>query len=152
MHQFFRTYRPMVFFLIILIGMIGLDLWQRSDAEESAPNVHHEQILQDIAPQEAQALIQEHQGEEDFVILDVRTPREFEGGRLEQAVNLDYYSENFREALNKLDKDKMYLVYCRSGSRSRQTLRLMEDLNFSHAYNLSGGILRWHSQGLPVVQ
>jgi len=82
----------------------------------------------------------------------VRTPEEFADGHIENAINLDYYSETFGDELNKLDKNKTYLVYCRSGRRSRNALDIMEELNFREAYNMSGGIIEWKAEGLPTTK
>jgi len=110
------------------------------------------QIIEDITPQEAFALIQDNQNNPDFVIIDVRTPEEFAEGHIENAVNLDYYSETFRDELNKLDKNKTYLIYCRSGRRSSNALSVMEELGFREAYNVLGGIIEWKAEGLPIVE
>ena len=109
------------------------------------------QIIEDITPQEAFALIQDNQNNPDFVILDVRTPEEFAEEHIEKAVNLDYYSETFPEVLNLLDKNKTYLVYCKVGGRSGNALDIMAELNFREAYNI-GGIIDWKAAGLPTAK
>ena len=108
--------------------------------------------IEDITPQEAFTLIQENQDNPDFVIIDVRTPEEFAEGHIENVINLDFRSETFTDWLNILDKDKTYLIYCRSGRRSRNTLDTMEELNFKEAYNMLGGIIEWKAGGLPTIQ
>ena len=110
------------------------------------------QIIENVTPQEAFTLIQENQDNPDFVIIDVRTPEEFADGYIENAINIDYSSETFRNKLNKLDKDKTYLIYCRSGNRSGNALNIMAELNFREVYNMSGGIISWKAEGLPTVQ
>ncbi len=110
------------------------------------------QIIEDITPQEAFTLIQDNQGNPDFVIIDVRTPAEFAGEHIENAVNMDFYSDTFRDELDKLDKDKIYLIYCRSGGRSGSTLDIMAELNFNEVYNILGGINQWKTEGLPTVR
>ena len=110
------------------------------------------QIIEDTTPQEAFTLIQENQNNPEFVIIDVRTPNEFAEGHIENAVNIDYYSETFRDDVNKLDKDKTYLIYCQSGNRSRSALEVIKELNFGEAYHLSAGITGWKAEGLPTVK
>ena len=110
------------------------------------------QIIENISPQEAVALIQNNQNNPDFVILDVRTPEEFAGGYIENAINIDFYLETFRDELNKLDKNKTYLIYCRSGNRSGNALNIMEELNFKEVYNMAGGINGWKAEGLPTTK
>ena len=108
--------------------------------------------IEDITPQEAFTLIQNNQDNPDFVIIDVRTPEEFAGEHIENATNIDFYSESFRDTLNTLDKDKTYLIYCRVGGRSGSALDIMAELNFKEAYNMSGGINQWKAEGLPTVK
>jgi rhodanese-related sulfurtransferase len=116
------------------------------------PSPQTTQIIEDITPQEAYASIQENQDNPDFVIIDVRTPEEFADGHIEDAINIDFYSETFQDELNILDKDKSYLIYCRSGRRSASALAIMEELNFREAYNMMGGIIQWQAEGLPTVK
>lgn len=105
-----------------------------------------------LEPKEAQALIQKNKGNPDFVILDVRTPDEFAGGHIEGAVNIDYNSEGFVADLDKLDKNKLYLVYCRTARRSSDTVSVMVRLGFTNILRFIGDITRWKSEGLPVVK
>jgi len=106
--------------------------------------------IESITPEEAYALIQKNKDNPNFVILDVRTPEEFANEHIENAINLDYYSETFRDDLSKLDKNKTYLIYCRSGHRSENSLNIMKELNFREVYNMLGGIIRWKAEGLPI--
>ena len=55
---------------------------------------------------------------ENLVILDVRTQEEFDEGHIEGAVMLDFYRDDFAEALAEFDPDVPYVLYCRSGNRS----------------------------------
>jgi len=111
------------------------------------------QIIEDITPQEAFSLIQENQGNPDFVIIDLQGPKTFAHEHIEGAVNLDYHSEAFRDKLNALDKSKAYLIYysCRCGNVAEKTLGEMATLNFREAYNLSGGLSRWKAEELPTI-
>ena len=120
--------------------------------KETTPPETLTPIAEDITPQEAFALIQDNQNNPDFVIIDVRTPEEFAGEHIENAINIDFRSESFRDELNKLDKNKTYLVYCRSGARSGNALDIMAELNFREAYNVSGGIIAWKAEGLPITK
>jgi rhodanese-related sulfurtransferase len=110
------------------------------------------QILNTINPEQAFTLIQDNKNNPDFVILDVRTPEEFADGYIENAINLDFYSEVFRDELDKLDKDETYLIYCRSGNRSGRTLPIMEELGFRKVHNMHGGIVEWQAKGLPTTK
>ncbi len=109
-------------------------------------------VLENIDPMGAYVLIQDRKGDPDFVILDVRRPEEFREGHLENAVNMDYYSDTFENDLDRLDKLKTYLIYCRRGIRSSRSLDIMKALSFTSAYDLSGGIIEWKAEGLPTVK
>ncbi len=84
--------------------------------------------------------------EPGIVLIDVRTPEEIAEGKIEGAMELNYYDDNFGEELGKLDKDKIYLIYCRSGNRSGKACKLMQEQGFSNLYNLEGGYLEWSKQ------
>ncbi|AKQ45534.1 rhodanese [Rufibacter radiotolerans] len=75
-------------------------------------------------------------------LLDVRTPGEFASGTIAGAKNLDAMSSQFASQLDKLDKDKEYFVFCRSGNRSGSACDLMASKGFK-AHNLSGGLGAW---------
>jgi len=110
------------------------------------------QIIEDITPQEAFTLIQENQDNPNFVIIDVRTPEEFAEEHIENAINLDYRSETFQDELNKLDKNKTYLIYFRSGRRSGDALGMMAELDFSEVYNMLDGINGWKAEELSILE
>lgn len=76
------------------------------------------------------------------VLLDVRTPAEFKSGHIAGAKNIDFTAANFADQVKKLDPDKAYFVYCRSGNRSGQACALMATQGLT-AYNLAGGIGAW---------
>lgn len=104
----------------------------------------------DIDILEAYDLIVENKSNPEFIILDVRTPEEFEESRIENAINIDYYSNNFKDEISKLKKSRKYLVYCRSGRRSASALKIMEDMGFNDVKNMKGGITKWINKGLPI--
>ena len=118
------------------------------------PSCHAEQDqhITSVSPSEAAELITKHQGDADFVILDIRTPGEYQSGHLEEAVMIDYYSKSFVNEIDRLDKEKSYLVYCRSGNRSAGTMDLLKKLQFQRIYHLASGINGWISAGLPLVR
>ncbi len=80
----------------------------------------------------------------DMVILDVRTLPELTEGEIPGHQMINYNSPDFAEKVNKLDKSRSYLVYCRSGRRSADACNIMADLGFSSLYNLEGGINAWN--------
>jgi len=89
--------------------------------------------------------------EAGVITLDVRTPGEFMGGFIQGARNIDFQSGNFENEIAALDKNATYAVYCRSGNRSGQAVRVMHDAGFHNVYNLNGGVIDWTNAGLPLV-
>lgn len=77
----------------------------------------------------------------DFQLIDVREPREYEfcniGGELIPMGDILQQSE-------KIDREKEVIIYCRSGNRSANIIRALEQhFGFTNLYNLKGGILDW---------
>jgi rhodanese-related sulfurtransferase len=132
--------------ILLVVGVVLAGGCATSGTETST------QIIENVTPQEAFTLIQGNQNNPDFFIIDVRTPEEFADGYVEDAILIDYYSDTFRDELNNLDKSKEYLIYCRSGNRSGRTLPIMEELGFQEVHDISGGILAWQAEGLPLIE
>ncbi|MCK9442181.1 MAG: rhodanese-like domain-containing protein [Methanothrix sp.] len=86
-----------------------------------------------------------------LVIMDVRTPLEYGLGHLNGSINLDFRSPSFRDEIARLDRDKAYLLYCRTGNRSGRVLQLMSSSGFRELYNLTKGIEQWQREGYEVV-
>jgi rhodanese-related sulfurtransferase len=107
--------------------------------------------IKNITAEKANELIEQCDDDQDFVILDVRTPEEFSEGHIENAVNLDFYADAFPDELESLDKEKTYLIYCRTGGRSGNALKMMKEKGFKDVYNMEGGITDW-SKSYPVVK
>jgi len=138
--------------ILVLSGiLVALLVLAGGCADREATGVST-QIIEDVTTEEAYALIQDNQDNQSFVILDVRTPGEYAGGHIAEAINLDYNSGTFREEVNELDKDKTYLIYCRTARRSGLALDIMEELGFGEVYNMLGGIVEWEADGFPMVK
>jgi rhodanese-related sulfurtransferase/thiol-disulfide isomerase/thioredoxin len=84
------------------------------------------------------------------VIMDVRTPEEFQAGHIPGAVNLDVNASDFQAKAALLDRSKVYLVHCASGVRSARACEKLNHLDFPNLYNLPGGFRAWAKAGKPV--
>lgn len=93
----------------------------------------------------------EAQADPTGVIIDLRTDEEIATGYIEGAVQLDFYEPTFEASLGDLDPEVHYLVYCNSGNRSAQAIRMMKDAGFTTVTELDGGIQAWTAAGLPTV-
>lgn len=107
--------------------------------------------IKSVPPSEFQSIYEENKESGRVAVLDVRTELEFKEGHLLGATNIDFFSTDFDEKLSGLDRSRLYLIYCRSGSRSGKALKKMESLGFQEVYNMTGGIVRWRDEGRPVI-
>ena len=76
------------------------------------------------------------------VLVDVRTAGEFSSGTIQGAKNIDFMSPDFKEQFLKLDKNKEYFLFCRSGNRSGQACNILSKEGYK-VYNLAGGVGAW---------
>ena len=129
----------------VLSGVAGCTRGRKSTVPDS-------EVLKPVSAKQAVDLIQRNKGNPRFVILDIRTPEEYAEGHIEGAVNMDYYHPGFQVELNKLDKTKVYLMYCRTGNRSGQAFEFMKEQHFTEVYHMEDGIVSWRKEGLPVVK
>lgn len=91
-----------------------------------------------------QAEFEKLESKENVIVIDVRTPGEVSEGKIKGAdLFIDFRGGNFEAEVDKLDKEKEYIVYCRSGGRSASAADVMIDKGFKHVYNLEGGIMGW---------
>lgn len=84
------------------------------------------------------------------VILDVRTQSEFAGGHIKGSVNMDFHSPAFQEMLGRMERDKKYILYCRSGIRSANAVTKMQGMGFKDVCDIRGGVIGWNSEKLPL--
>jgi rhodanese-related sulfurtransferase len=89
---------------------------------------------------------------ENTIILDVRTPAEYNEGHLEGAVNLDVQAPNFLILLGQLPTDGDYIVYCKSGNRSGQATQVMTTKGFTNVTDAGGMQEASAATGLPIVK
>ena len=87
-----------------------------------------------------QAFMQSYSMTPAAVLLDVRTPAEFNTGHIAGASNIDFENQSFASEIKKLDPTKTYFVYCRSGNRSGQAVTSMKTQGFSSLVDLKGGV------------
>jgi len=85
-------------------------------------------------------------------VLDVRTAEEFAEGHIAGATNINFMAKDFAARVGKLDRDKVYLVHCASGGRSKRCLPQLKQLGFKQIYHLDGGFSAWEEAGKPVAK
>jgi len=134
-----------LFTMLLLSGCAGNATLNSQDVKTDVMN--STQSFQNVDVQAAKALISSG----NFTILDVRTAEEYLAGHIPGAANLDFNNSAFLTQLNGLDKSNRYLVYCRSGRRSAEASKIMQDKGFNIT-NLLGGIIDWEKAGEEICQ
>ncbi|MEM9999558.1 MAG: rhodanese-like domain-containing protein [Pseudomonadota bacterium] len=104
---------------------------------------------QEVTAQQAYQLLQSRP---DIVVLDIRTEREFRSGHIEGAINIDYFSRDFRQRVSELDGSKTYLMHCAAGGRSDASIRILRNAGLTDVYHMGGGTSQWRRDGLPLVR
>ena len=87
---------------------------------------------------------------QEKIVIDVRTPGEYHAGHLKDAILINVYGEDFRNKIAQLDMEQNYLVYCKTGIRSRNAVSYMRRTGFKNVCDLSGGLVRM--RGVALVK
>lgn len=127
----------------LLLGIFAMPVAQAAD--DSKENV---EVIKVHAVDEFVA------SNDDVIILDVRTPIEYQMSHIPDAVNVDVQDETFAEMVVKLDPNKTYIVHCTKnpvGGRSGRALDAMQELGFENLYSLEGGYVEWRDEELPLI-
>jgi rhodanese-related sulfurtransferase len=104
--------------------------------------------MNDISAQEVKKAIDTN---ENYILLDVRTPQEFSRGKIEGAINIpvDDVPQMIGKAIP--DKNATIYVYCLSASRSPIAVEIMEELGYTNAFNMEHGLMAWRMYKFPMV-
>ncbi len=87
----------------------------------------------------------------DFVVLDIRTAKEFDEGHIENAVNLDFYSKNFDQLVLNYKKNGI-MIYSRSSGQSQQAITKLISLGFKNIIELENGLVGWKRDGFSLTR
>jgi len=133
--QFLENNWPLILILVVSGGMLVWPLFRGrfSSARE-------------VGAFEATALINRR----NAVLLDLRETKEYEGGRIPNALHLPQSQLETRgHELKKLTA-RPVIAYCDRGQRSRTAAGALAKLGFAEVYTLRGGLRAWSEAGLPV--
>ena len=142
----FRFLSPVVVVFSVLLMALGPDL-QGEEEQEKEKTKNPPSGYYDIESPQASAILKKFP---KVIVLDIRTPREYQGGHLKNAKNIDFFEDNFGAEIGKLDKKKAYLVHCASGGRSGRSMAQFKELGFTTIYHLADGYKGWVKANLPV--
>lgn len=88
-------------------------------------------------------ILSDQNGNNNYEIIDVRTPGEYTSGHIPDAKLLNLMDPSFRNKVTQLNPEKTYYVYCRSGSRSMTACRVMAEAGLKNLYNVKFGLMGW---------
>jgi rhodanese-related sulfurtransferase len=88
--------------------------------------------------------------DEDVIIIDVRTPDEFEVAHVPDAYNIPRGLLEFSIWSVAPDLDETIYVYCRSGARAALAAKQMQELGYTNVYSVSTGSVDWAQSGYPL--
>jgi len=130
--------------LLILASLLAVSLAQADgDSQDSVTT---------IEVNAAKDFVARH---EKAVILDVRTPVEYEMSHITGSVNVNVQDESFEDMVVALDPNKTYIVHCTKNpadGRSNRALETLQSLGFKHLYSLEGGYVAWKDAELPLTE
>jgi rhodanese-related sulfurtransferase len=130
--------------LLILASLFAVPLAQADDDGQD--------LVTSIEVNAAKEFVARH---ENAVIMDVRTPIEYEMSHITGSVNVNVQDESFESMIIALDPNKSYIVHCTknpTGGRSSRALETLKSLGFKHLYNLEGGYVAWKDAELPLTE
>jgi len=135
MEQFFEFFVNHWILASILLGL--LILLALDSNQKSGPKV---------STHEATRLI----NQQDALVLDIREKKEFKAGHIVDALNIPFTSLATRKDELK-DKARPVIVVCKSGQTASAASKMLKDAGFAEVYRLSGGMMDWTGNNLPVV-
>ncbi len=130
--------------LLIIAGLLAVSLAEADDDGQVSVTT--------IEVSAAKDFVARH---EAAVILDVRTPVEYEMSHITGAVNVNVQDESFQDMVVALDPNKTYIVHCTknpAGGRSSRALETLQSLGFKNLYSLEGGYVAWKDAELPLTE
>ena len=92
-----------------------------------------------VTPEEMLSLMEM----DDVQLVDVRSAKDRIDGFIKTSQNIDFNSPTFDQDIQKLDKTKPVILYCRTGGRSAKCAKKLKDAGFVKIYDLKGGITQW---------
>jgi rhodanese-related sulfurtransferase len=139
-------------FIFFVVGIAIIFIYSQDCVSQHTVKNKETVLIKTFEPKRAFEFIKQNKRNPDFVVLDIRTSREFQDGHIAGAVNIDFYSPTFAEDLERLDKSKTYFIYCRTGRRSADAIAIMTQKGFKNIYRTPGDIVAWRAAGLPLVK
>ena len=100
---------------------------------------------QNISARDVKSLMEKNK---NIYLLDVRTPQEYSQGRLAGSVLIPL--GEFERRIREVPKNKIIIVYCAVGSRSKPAASFLSQQGYKDVYNMTDGIVGWYRNGFPI--
>ncbi|MCB0771067.1 MAG: rhodanese-like domain-containing protein [Flavobacteriales bacterium] len=134
--------------LLTFLSIGCADAQQPAGTEQVPSEVTRtEPVSMDVDAKTFNAMI----GKNGALLLDVRTPAEFNSGHIAGATNMDWSAHDYETRFATLDPATPVMVYCAAGGRSEQAKQYLVDRGFQ-VTQLLEGMGGWREAGLPVTQ
>ena len=135
--------KRILFLLVFIIAAIFFTDIGKHYTYNLLTNIVTNQAVTSIDPEDLYAL------DEPYVLLDVRTPEEYQISHLKNARFVNYNTFQVDEATD-IPKDARIIVYCSIGTRSSKAGVELQSAGYTNVQNLRGGIFSWVNNGFPV--
>ena len=86
----------------------------------------------------------------EYILIDVRTQDEFDSGHINSSINLDFYSNTFKNDILSLPKNETIVLYCRTNNRSSKTATILQENGYRDILVIKGGITEWVKNGNDI--
>ncbi len=109
-----------------------------------------ENLLKEISPLAAQDIIEDV---DNYIFLDVRENWERAISKISPSIHIplqELLSRSSSKLHEEISDQKNLIVYCKAGIRSLTACKSLHSHGFKNLYNLSGGVLKWEQEGLPL--
>lgn len=123
--------------LIFILGFVSCNTWKKSknfDYSELTFSEFDKSLKSDS----------------NYIIVDVRTPKEYRNGHMKHALNVSYFGTIFTDSIKKIDRSKTIYMYCQTQHRSPLASKKMKKLGFVKIIDLSGGFMKWENNQMPI--
>jgi len=130
-----KTSKMKTIFLLFATSVILSSCAQGEKPSSTVKAGQSDKTAVDISASKAKEIIKKP----NVQVLDVRTKEEVSAGTIPGSINIDFYSPDFKQKLETLDKSKPVVVYCAAGGRSAKAMKQMSEVGFKEVYNVTGG-------------
>ena len=121
-----------------------------SQAQIKTPGQILEQISSKITWNNVEELKNKMDSEHQFILIDVRTEKEYLAGHIENAIWLPRGFLEFKIQKLISDPETEIIVYCKRGSRSALSAYTLMEMGYNNVLNLKGGIEEWVNNGNSI--